>query len=237
MQYILPLVQKSRGIHPTPPKGLSNHSQFLEKGQNASNSYQFYASRPIRLAGSKLSWQQPNPSQWYPHGALFSLLPFGVYGNTRTMWCSKIHSSIQQANEFFCVGKGQNFKRHMAILVCWHKPHEGWYKLNFNGASLGNSRKAGGGGLIRDSHGRWVKGYMRYIGIATSIIAEFQVLRDGLILDTQLGITHLAVELDAKVIVDLALSNKSPNNSYFPLLNDCRYLLGQFQQVKVSHAF
>ena len=47
----------------------------------------------------------------------------------------------------------------------------------------------------------------------------------------------MAVELDAKVIVDLALSNKSPNNSYFSLLNECRYLLGQFQQVKVSHVF
>jgi len=32
MRYILLLVQKSRGIHPTPPKGLSNHGQFLEKG-------------------------------------------------------------------------------------------------------------------------------------------------------------------------------------------------------------
>ena len=61
----------------------------------------------------------------------------------------------------------------MAILLFWHKPQVGWYKLNFDGASLGNPGEASGGGLICDFHGRWVKGYMRYIGIATSIIAEF----------------------------------------------------------------
>ena len=67
---------------------------------------------------------------------------------------------------------------------------------------------------------------MRYIGFSTSIIAEFWALRDSLMLASQLGITHLAKELDAKVIVDLVLSRKTPNSSYTSLLNDCRYLLG-----------
>ena len=50
--------------------------------------------------------------------------------------------------------------------------------------------------LLRD-------GYRRRIGIATSIIAEFWALRDGLLLAAQLGITLLVVELDAKIIVQL----------------------------------
>ena len=85
--------------------------------------------------------------------------------------------------------------------MCWHKPKEGRFKLNSNGASLGNPGKAGGGGLIRNCNGNWVKGFRRKIGVATSIIAEFWALRDGLLLAAQLGITHLIVELDAKVIV------------------------------------
>ena len=91
--------------------------------------------------------------------------------------------------------------------------------------------------LIRDSCGKWIKGYMRYIGISTSIIAEFWALRDSLTLASQLGITHLAVELDAKVVVDLILSRKTPNSSYTSLLNDCRYLLGQFQRIAIRHVF
>ena len=44
-----------------------------------------------------------------------------------------------------------------------------WFKLKSNGASLGNPGEAGGGGSIRDSQGNCVKGYMRHIGVATSI--------------------------------------------------------------------
>ena len=78
---------------------------------------------------------------------------------------------------------------------------------------------------------------MRYIGVTTSIIAEFWALRDGLRLASQMGITHLAVELDAKVIVDLVLSRKTPNSSYTSLLNCCRYLLNQFLRTRISHIF
>ena len=49
----------------------------------------------------------------------------------------------------------------------------------------------GGGGLIRDSYGKWIKGYMRHIGISTSIIAEFWALRDGLMWILSFQAKHL----------------------------------------------
>lgn len=52
---------------------------------------------------------------------------------------------------------------------------------------------------------------MRYIGVATSIIAKFWASRDGLVLASHLGIIQLLVELDAKVIVDLVLTKKPSN--------------------------
>lgn len=61
----------------------------------------------------------------------------------------------------------------VAIPVKWNKPPAGWYKLNTDGASLGNPGSAGEGGLIRDSLGNWVKGFFRSIGRATSMVAEF----------------------------------------------------------------
>ena len=64
--------------------------------------------------------------------------------------------------------------------------------------------------------------------MATNITVEFWALRDGLILASQLGITQLLVELDAKV-VDLVLSRKSSNSLYSSLLNDCKFLLNRFQ--------
>ena len=109
--------------------------------------------------------------------------------------------------------------------------------MNADGASFGNLGKASGGGLIHDHHGSWVKGYMRHIGFTSSTAIEFWALKDGLMLASQLDITQLLVELDAKVVVDLILSSKSSNNSFSALLNDCKYLLRRFNQVRISHVY
>lgn len=81
---------------------------------------------------------------------------------------------IQIAREYFyCVSKGQKIKQQIAIQVRWNRPPVGWFKLNSDGASFRNPGKVSGGGLVRDHHGKWVKGYMRHIGVASSITAEF----------------------------------------------------------------
>ena len=70
----------------------------------------------------------------------------------------------------------------VTISVRWMKPPMDWLKLNTNGASLGNPGKAGGGGVIRDSSGKWVKGFSRSIGVATSVMAKCWAIRDRLTL-------------------------------------------------------
>ena len=105
--------------------------------------------------------------------------------------------------------------------------------MNTDGASLGNPGKAGGGGVIRDSEGRWMRGFARSIGVTTSIMAEFWALRDGLLLAGQIGVQNLVIELDAKVVVELVQSRSSSNAFYSSLLADCRSLLGRFQHYKV----
>ena len=77
--------------------------------------------------------------------------------------------------------------------------------------SCGNLGKANGGGVIRDYHGGWVKGFSRSIGHTTSVMAKWWALRDGLILAIHLGINQLEVELDAKVIVEMLNSANCPN--------------------------
>ena len=113
----------------------------------------------------------------------------------------------QVVEYFYCVGKIKMQRSKVVVNVRWNKPPIGWFKLNTDGASMGNPGKAGGGGLIRDSVGFWVKGFSRSLGTGTSMLAECWALRDGLFLAIQLGIQNLEVELDAKVVVDLINSN------------------------------
>ena len=81
---------------------------------------------------------------------------------------------IQLAYEFFyCASKRQKTRHYTVNPIYWLRPDQGWFKLNSDGASQGNPRRAGGDGLIRDHHGKWIKGFMRNIGHATSIAVEF----------------------------------------------------------------
>ena len=92
-----------------------------------------------------------------------------------------------QAREyFFCVSKICQVSSKIVIPVRWTKSLVGWHKLNRDGASWGDPGKAGGGGVIKDYHGVWVKGFSRSIGHTTSVIAEWWALQDGLTLAIQL---------------------------------------------------
>ena len=156
-----------------------------------------------------------------------------VFENT-TLNSNLHEQSTSQALEYYyCVGKIKNQRSMVVINVHCKKPHLSWYKLNFDGASLGNLGKVGGGGVIRDSAGRWIKGFAWSIEFKTSIIVELWALRDGMLLVDQLGVQKLEVELDAKVIVDLIQSRICLNTFYSSLLANCKSLLGRFPHSKV----
>ena len=75
---------------------------------------------------------------------------------------------LSQAKEYYYyVSKAKQITTKIANPVRWSKPLMGWFKLNTDGASLGNPGKAGGGGLIRDSEGRCIKGFSRFVGHVT----------------------------------------------------------------------
>ena len=122
---------------------------------------------------------------------------------------------LGQAKEYFyCVSKAKQVTSRAVIPIKWYKPNPGWYKFNTNGALLGNPGRAGGGRLIRNRDGVWIRGYSRSIGYTTSVMAELWALRDGLSLTIQLGIRNLEVEFDAKVIVEM-LNNANSSNKNF----------------------
>ena len=86
--------------------------------------------------------------------------------------------------------------------IKWEKPINGWRKLNVDGAFMGNPGMVGGGGILRDEEGNWLRGFARRIGIANSFTTELWALYDGLMLCNQLNVQAVNIELDAKSIVD-----------------------------------
>ena len=122
-------------------------------------------------------------------------------------------SVLAKVVEFAYIGINEKLNTtHRSIQVRWTKPPLSWHKLNLDGSSIGNSGRAGGGGLIRDDKGVWVKGYARNIGHTTSVAAELWALRDGLRLCSALKIPDVIIELDAKLIVDLLQKEEGHQN-------------------------
>lgn len=87
------------------------------------------------------------------------------------------------ANEFlFCASQTTMLRRKQSLQIRWSKPELGWVKLNTDGSFIGNPGLAGCGGLMRDHNERWIKGFTRSLGQASSVEAKLWALRDGLML-------------------------------------------------------
>ena len=77
------------------------------------------------------------------------------------------------------------------------RPPISWVKLNCDGSWKGSSTLAGCGGLLRDSDGRWIKGYFKKIGMCDAYHVEMWGMYLGLDLAWRENTTHLIVENDS----------------------------------------
>lgn len=109
--------------------------------------------------------------------------------------------------------------------------------MNSDGSCVGRTDQAGCRGVIRDEHGDWVAGFARHIGTTNNFVAELWGLRDGLMLCCSLNIPCVNVEMDAKVVVDVIQNVNYVITVVSPLLDDCRQLVTQFQQVQIRHCY
>jgi len=66
-------------------------------------------------------------------------------------------------------------------------PTQGVVKINTDGASSGNPGEAGIGGLLRNSDGMWMVGFVQRIGFATALVAELWAMEQGLKLAWERG--------------------------------------------------
>ena len=160
-----------------------------------------------------------------------------VFG--RTGQSSDLHNlSLVRAAEVAYLGLSRKKSSSRSLIqVKWLPPPLNWFKLNSDGSSMGNPGLAGGGGIIRDSVGGWVKGYAWAIGVTTSVAAELWALRDEIRLCISLNLLAVEIELDAKVVADFMRSGNSRANSSDIIIADCIEGLKKIPLVKILHCF
>lgn len=122
------------------------------------------------------------------------------------------------------------------IPLRWTKPTQPFLKLHCDGSA--KDRILGAGGIIRDHCGNWVSGYSSSLGTGHILKAELWSILHGLKLAKDLNITHLIIETDSKIAVDLINdTNLSSHHRLFFLINICRCYLRMFDEARINHIF
>ncbi|KAL0011948.1 hypothetical protein SO802_007056 [Lithocarpus litseifolius] len=121
--------------------------------------------------------------------------------------------------------------------IRWTKPADGWYKLNTDGPVTSANGLAGFGRLIRDRDGQWVAGFAKKIDAISSLAVVLWGLREGLALCVDIQAQAVEVEIDAAATIFLISCNSRSNGDFSGLVDDCRDLLLQLPQAKVSHCY
>nr|GMC80045.1 LINE-type retrotransposon LIb DNA [Ipomoea batatas] len=124
-----------------------------------------------------------------------------------------------------------------AVWVQWQRPESGWVKLNTDGAAKKSSGMASAGGLVRDSDGNWLWGFMVNIDITNSFMVELWGLREGLRLCLERGIRWVKVKMNSKAIVDLMNKDGGVEEDLCTLLEDCMDMVSKFDGIIFAHIF
>ena len=147
-----------------------------------------------------------------------SVFPFDIW----SLWLHRNETIFQNTRNQRCL-KAEVLSRAIEYAYIGINSKQARSKLNFDGSSLGNLGLAGGGGLIWDDKGDWIKGYARAIRTTTSVVVELWALRDSIKLCIALKIPAVIIELDAQVVVDLLKKNTSHSSGIGALVSDCKH--------------
>ncbi|XP_042477645.1 uncharacterized protein LOC122059001 [Macadamia integrifolia] len=117
---------------------------------------------------------------------------------TNVIWCRKFGILIKNAPP------------QPILDVCWCRPQVVWVNLNFDGSSIGNSRRARAGGLFHDHSGKVLDSYKNFMGVTSVFQAKLEGLMVGLLRAHELAINQLWVETDSRVVVISFQQKKIP---------------------------
>ncbi|MCH79341.1 ribonuclease H protein, partial [Trifolium medium] len=125
--------------------------------------------------------------------------------------------------------------RNDIIFIGWKQPQEGWFKLNCDGAHKSSIHLSGCGGLLRNNNGICVSSFARKIGSCDALQAEVWGMYIEMDLARRRGITHIQVESDSKVLVDMVTGNCKVNGRIPTLIKRVRALKNLDWHIQINH--
>ncbi|KAL4298891.1 hypothetical protein AHAS_Ahas17G0046200 [Arachis hypogaea] len=144
-------------------------------------------------------------------------------------------NTIQKAFEKYLVGT--NTHRRMTISIKWQPPQSNWIKINTDGAVKDNPRRAGCGGILRNSEGRWIMGFSRNLGVCSAHLAELWGVYTGLEIAWTMGFRRIWLDCDSSAVVNSVKNPSLKRNSGSVLYYRISELLDRGWQVRIEHVY
>ncbi|GAU31243.1 hypothetical protein TSUD_149290 [Trifolium subterraneum] len=107
--------------------------------------------------------------------------------------------------------------------------------LNVDGSSIGNPGISGFGGLIRNSDGAWVHGFVGNIGHSNILHAELLAIYHGLVLAWELDIKDLCCYSDSKTAIKLLSDHVNEWHQYAAIIYNIKNFLSRNWRVRLVH--
>ncbi|OIT07835.1 hypothetical protein A4A49_32245 [Nicotiana attenuata] len=121
--------------------------------------------------------------------------------------------------------------------VTWHKPEDGFVKLNTDGIALTNPGKIGAGAIIRDHMGRLIHAIASPLGEGTNNIAEIEAAIIGMKWCLENCHFKVHLETDSALLVHWINHEPDPPSSLEMQLQKLIDLCSKCHEFKCSHVF
>ncbi|GLJ49320.1 hypothetical protein SUGI_1042530 [Cryptomeria japonica] len=135
------------------------------------------------------------------------------------------------------IGLGDNHNLSDRSKCEWAPPPQGWFKLNFDGASRGNPGIVGIGCIIHSREREEVVAITKPIGSTTNNVVEATAVVEGMLLCHEIGIQNLEIEGDSTIIINSLRSGNSCNWKINNLIKRAKDLLPYFNSVIINHIY
>ncbi|MBA0688412.1 hypothetical protein Goari_006203, partial [Gossypium aridum] len=96
---------------------------------------------------------------------------------------------------------------NQGVRLKWHLLNSGWVKVNVDGSYNMNGHYLMVGGVVRDSTGNWLEGFMKYIGRGSTLKSELWVILTGLEVARLQNYIKIIVESGYLDAVEMILGN------------------------------
>ena len=118
----------------------------------------------------------------------------------------------------------------------WLPPPSNWVKINFDGATFGDSSSAGLGAIIRNDMGLVMATYTQPIPLPTTVeMVEVLAARSALWFVKDLSFNKVIVEGDSEVIIKALNSGGLSSSSFGHIIMDINVMSSSFGNVVFSH--